>query len=109
MSEEEIIYTNKEVSLLLIDTEAAKKQVNQIKERSALINLSHMLRLVKTRFQTLSEGYLITLTNKMSCPLNEHHDMIINMLFKEDIYKLPLHINDPIVGYIANFRLKIGK
>lgn len=109
MSEEEIIYTNKEVSLLLIDTEAAKEQVNQIKERSALINLSHMLRLVKKRFQTLSEGYLTTLTSKMSYPLNEHHVMIINILFREDLYKLPLHINDPVVGHIAQFRLKIGK
>lgn len=109
MNEEEIIYTNKEVSLLLIDTEAAKEQINQLKERSALINLSHILRLVKNRFQTLSKNYLEVLYSKLNCSLNEYHDMIINLLFIEDLYKLPLHINDPVVGHIAQFRLKLGK
>lgn len=109
MSEEEIIYTNKEVSLLLTDTDAAKDQNNQIRERSALINLGRILGYVKNKFRTLSKGYLTTLTIKMNCLLNEHEDMIINMLFIEDFYKLPLHINDPVVGYLAHFRLKIGK
>lgn len=103
MSANGIVYSNSEVRLLLSTVNRATEQ------RSELMSLSFFLKLITNRYRSLSEGYLKALECAHENRYKGDFSGIHKILFHENINRIPLLINDPIVGFIARFRLKIGK
>ena len=108
MTKNEIIYTNYETSILLDMIRDSVPKIEPHSLYTCMYNLRSILNIIKINYRTLSEGYFKTIMKKHDYKLEET-DKIINILFHEDQYKLPLLINDPLVGPIAIFRLKLGK
>jgi hypothetical protein len=109
MTEKDIIYTNYETSILLGMIRKAVVNVEPHSLYNCMDNLRSVLGYIANNYKTLSEGYFTTIIKKHECNLGENTDKIIDILFHKDKYKLPLLINDPLVGPIAIFRLKLGK
>lgn len=112
MSNKEIIYTNGEVRLLINVLEAAQKGVHDShsnKNSIALSDLIHVLYTIKNKYQTLSEVNLAVTQGKMRHIDGDIYVRVVNVLFYEDLYKLPLLINDPVLGCFAQLRLQLGK
>lgn len=109
MTKNEIIYTNYETSILLGMIRKALVNVEPHSLYRCMGNLLTVLGIIVRNYRTLSEGYFTTIIKKHRSNLGENTEKIINVLFHEDKYKLPLLINDPLIGPIAIFRLKLGK
>lgn len=112
MSDKEIIYTNGEVRLLINVLEAAQKGVQSSytnRDSIALSDLIHVLYTIKSKYQTLSEVNLAVTQGKMKHIDGDVYVRVMKVLFYEEFYKLPLLINDPVLGCFAQFRLQLGK
>jgi hypothetical protein len=75
-----------------------------------------VLKRISKKFHTLSEGYYWVLVkiydkNKTEGISNssEYDLKISSTLFCEEIDKMPLLLNDPVLGVIAKFRLQVGR
>ena len=112
MRDKEIIYTNGEVRLLISVLEVAQKGLYGSHSNSnsiALSDLIHVLYTIKNKYQTLSEVNLAITQERMKHIDGDVYVRIVNVLFYEEFYKLPLLINDPVLGCFAQFRLQLGK
>lgn len=109
MTENSIIYTNYETSILLGMTTDSLLKIEPQSLYNCMYNLRSILSVIKNNYRTLSEGYFNTIMKKHEYKLDEETDKVINVLFHEDKYRLPLLINEPLLGPIAIFRLKLGK
>jgi hypothetical protein len=115
VTDKEIIYTNGEVRLLIQKVEESHKENynsttdNRRSSGTALSDLSHSLIRIKKKYQTLSEVNLSVTQGILKNIDGDSYDRIVRTLFHEDQYKLPLLINDPLLGCLAQFRLQLGR
>lgn len=109
MNKKELIFRSGEVALLLSRVNRQEMDLDFGNERNALSSLSAALRTIYRKYGTLSEGYLQVLLRKPIADYDKHLYHINHTLFHEEFDKLPLLLNDPVVGVIANFRLQVGR
>lgn len=120
---EERIYSRGEVSHLLKDTITHLRDMEFGIERDAVNDLMGALSTVARKYQTMSEVYIRVLLDKRrkrsyiedtkSESYKEEHEKnlneILRVLFLEDLGKMPLLMNNPMVGHIAKYRLRVGR
>jgi hypothetical protein len=120
---EEIIYSRGEVSQLLKATIEHLRDMDFGVERDAIDDLMDALNTVARKYQTMSQTYLRVLLVKRknrnflgdsrSASYKKDHETsmeeILRVLFLEDLGKMPLLMNNPMVGCVALFRLRVGR
>jgi hypothetical protein len=120
---EELIYSRGEVSQLLKATITHLRDMNFNTDRDAVEDLMDALKSAAREYRTVSEIYLGVLINKhkkrafleniKNISYKKDYEKIMKdifrVLFQEEIGKMPLLMNNPVIGYIAMFRLRIGR
>jgi hypothetical protein len=121
MNNSEIIYSNGEVALLLKETSTQLKVLGLGEDYNALEDLRQFLKDICKNYRTLSEGYLNVLIDKQKRKdsklysedrksyLGKHKDEIFKILFHENLDKMPLLLNNKVIGHIALVRLKLNR
>jgi hypothetical protein len=120
MSETEIFYTAGETNLLykmLSDHVKGKKYNDKLEYLQ--FRLLKIVKMIVLRYKSLSEVYYLSFfMNKNVFVDKDHHKVTLDsdshkytmhLLFHENLDKIPLLLNDPILGILAKFRLNVGK
>ena len=118
---EEIIYSRGEVSQLLKATITHLRDMDFSTDRNAVTDFTNILKYLTKKHRTLSEGFFDVLVKRSRITFLRYADdnskvfyddcmsEILRVLFQEDLGKIPLLMNNPVTGYLAMFRLRIGR
>lgn len=89
------------------------KMTSELYVKNCFYNILYEL---KTNFRTLTREYLYTRAKIRDKRVygskffeSDDFNKIIHILFDENLDMMPLYINDPIIGFLATWRLKLGK
>jgi hypothetical protein len=78
-------------------------------EANALHDFLNVMKYIVRKFGTLSEGNFEVLSRRIGGSAGKYYSKINSILFQEDFDKMPLLLNDSVVGMIARLRLQIGR
>lgn len=109
MKDKDIIYSTGEVALLIKLTLQHKKDLKFGEEDNALGDFLNVLKHIKNKFGTLSEGNYEVLSIRIGGYAGKFYPKLKDTLFHEDLDKMPLLLSDSVVGMIATFRLQVGR